>query len=822
MTPAHPHPHSTPYRRFRRFTRPLKAGLLASALVLGVSPAPPALAAELEIPDFTRGDTIPEDAPHDWNLGATGARGWMFSDRLVTTDARQVMITQVHEGSPADGVLEPGDVILGVAGQPFAHDPRTELGRALTAAESNDGGGELRLTRWRDGDTGEVTLRLPVLGDYGPRAPFDCAKSERILELGLDALAERMAAPGYRPNNVIVRSLNALALLAGGDPEHLPLVRREAQELAGLSSDGFQTWWYGYAMLLLAEYVLATGDESVMPGLRRLAMESAEGQSLVGSWGHRFAGDDGRLVGYGMMNSPGVPLTIGLIMARAAGVEGPEIDQAIDRSAKLIRHYAGKGAVPYGDHDPWTQTHEDNGKCGMAAVMFSLLNETPTAEYFAKASLASHGAERDTGHTGNFFNLLWAMPGVAQFGPHATGAWMEEFGGWYFDLARQWDGSFLHQGPPQQRHDSYRGWDATGAYLLAYAHGRRGLFLTGKQGPAMRQLDREAAEGLIEDGRGWDNKDRTSAYDAMADGELLERLGSWSPSVRERAAAALARRRDEVGVEPLVALLGSERLEARYGACEALRQRGGRGTAEAVPVLRGLLGHEDLWLRVKAAEALAAMGQAAMAALPELLEMIAGEPSEEDPRHMEQRYLSYYVFGRMLRNHNLEGVDRGLLREAVAAGLDNQDGRARGSVANIYSALSYEDIEPLLPVIHEAIVTPAPSGIMFADQVRIEGLRVLAANAVEEGMRACVDYLRSQNRWASEKRTPDLLELLVGYGAHAKALIPELQEIADQFEAGEDDFPRRLSRQKAAAVREAIRAIEASEDRPEVIGLGAG
>ena len=40
-------------------------------------------------PDFTKGDPIPEGADHDWNLGATGARGWMYSDKLVTTDARR-------------------------------------------------------------------------------------------------------------------------------------------------------------------------------------------------------------------------------------------------------------------------------------------------------------------------------------------------------------------------------------------------------------------------------------------------------------------------------------------------------------------------------------------------------------------------------------------------------------------------------------------------------------------------------------------------------------------------------------------------------------
>ena len=47
-------------------------------------------------------------------------------------------------------------------------------------------------------------------------------------------------------------------------------------------------------------------------------------------------------------------------------------------------------------------------------------------------STAAHGSERDCGHTGNFFNLTWAMPGVSRGGPHATGAWMEEFGSMVF------------------------------------------------------------------------------------------------------------------------------------------------------------------------------------------------------------------------------------------------------------------------------------------------------------------------------------------------------------------------------------------------------
>jgi hypothetical protein len=769
------------------------------------------------VPDLTRGDGIPEKAEHDWNLGPTGLRGWMFSDHLVTTDARQMAITKVDNGSPADGILEVGDVLLGVGGKPFSYDPRTEFGRALTTAESAAGGGNLTVTRWRTGQVEEVVVKLPVLGSYGATAPYDCPKSKRILDEGCQALARKVAQSPH-PEDPIVRSLNALALLASGDPAYLPLVRKEAQWAADFSSGSMQTWHYGYVMILVAEYVLATSDQSLMPGLRRLALEAAHGQSAVGSWGHGFARPDGRLGGYGMMNSPGVPLTLGLVLAREAGVNEPEVARAIELSARLLRFYIGKGAIPYGDHHPWIETHEDNGKCGMTAVLFNLLGEANGAEFFSRMSVASHGPERDTGHTGNFFNILWAMPGVALSGPQATGAWMQEFGAWYFDLARRWDGTFLHQGPPEPGHDSYGGWDSTGGYLLAYAMPLKRIYLTGKRPGVTPPLDADGARALILDGRGWDNKDRHSAYDQLSEEQLLERLGSWSPVVRERAAMALGRRK-EVSVPLLVNLLESSALESRYGACQALIALRGRGVLALEP-LRKALADPDLWLRVKAAEALASMGPPALQTVPQLLDLLAQVNPQGDPRGMQQRYLSFALFdGGGILSRSLEGVDRGPLFEAVRAGLQNQDGRARGSFGSVYRHLSAEEIQPLLPDIYQAILEPAPSGEMFADAIRVEGLRLLAKHHVEEGISACVKYTRDQNPWASEHRTPELMEILLSYGTHAKSVIPELTRIAHYFEKEEKDFPRNLMLLKAETVRETIRAIEASTNTPVLIRI---
>lgn len=754
----------------KNLSMPLLCLLLCCVLLL---PEATARKPKMAHPDLTAGESIPEGATHDWNLGATGARGWIYSEQMTTSKARQIAITQVAQGSPSDGVLKVGDVILGVMGQPFSYDPRAEFGKALTQAETSQGAGKLKLHVWRAGQSKELTIKLPVLGEYSRTAPYECEKSRMIYERGCEALAERMAAPDYK-GNPITRSLNALALLASGEKKYLKVIKNEAEWASNYSVDAMATWWYGYVIMFLAEYVMATGDTSVQPGLERLAMEATKGQSIVGSWGHKFAGEDGRLVGYGMMNAPGLPLTTSLVLARKAGMDDPAIQQAIERSATLLRFYTGKGAIPYGDHGPWTETHEDNGKCSMAAVLFSLLEEEKPATYFNRMSVAAYNEERDYGHTGNFWNITWALPGIAKGGPEATGAWMQKYGAWYFDLARQWDYSFQHQGPPQMGGDHTKGWDATGAFLVAYALPLKSLVITGKHGNSAEHLNAATAQDILKDGYGWTRHDRNTFYDSLSEEELLHRLDSWSPIVRERAAQALARRNFD-SIDLLIQKLNSGKLESRIGACQALIELGPE-SAPAFEELRSTLQAEDLWLRVKAAEAITVMGKAGMPALPDLLRRLAMGPTAKDPRGMEQRFLIFSVFKNMINEDSLKAVDRDLLLRAVRAGLQNQDGRARGTVASIYNQLPYNELEPILPAIREAVVTPSPSGIMFADGSRLAGLHLLADNKIEAGIPLCLDLMDIE-RWGKRYRIASCLDALEKYGQAARSQLPRLREL---------------------------------------------
>jgi hypothetical protein len=111
---------------------------------------------------------------------------------------------------------------------------------------------------------------------------------------------------------------------------------------------------------------------------------------------------------------------------------------------------------------------------------------------------------------------------------------------------------------------------------------------------------------------------------------------------------------------------------------------------------------------------------------------------------------------------------------------------------------------------------PAPSGEMFADGIRVEGLQLLAKHRIAEGMSACVKYARDQNPWSSQNRTPELMKILLTYGAHAKAILPELKQVGDYFERDEKDFPKNLMLVKARSVRETVSAIEASTEIPEL------
>ena len=796
-------------RRFRAVPW-IATGVLMFGWSTGVSGAA-AKGGKPVVPDFTQGGQKGES--HDWTLGPTGARGWVYGWKGQTAEARQILVTAVAKGSPADGVLKTGDVILGVGGQPFGDDARIAFARGITAAETEQGGGVLRLLRWRDGQTQQVELKLAVMGRYGESAPYDCPKSKRIFELGCQAIAKAKFDGVSIPND-----LNALALLASGREEYRPLLADYARKVADYKADSFATWYYGYAMLFLAEYALATRDQAVMEGLHRIARESALGQSAVGTWGHKFARPSGNCNGYGCMNAPGLVLLTAMVVAREAGVKDPDVDRAIAKGSQFLRWYVNKGAIPYGDHLPWPG-HEDNGKCSMAAVLFDLLGDREAASFFARMSTAAYD-ERERGHTGNFFNVLWALPGVSRCGPLATGAYLKETS-WYYDLARGWDGRFAYQGSPEgeEEHGKYTNWDSTGAYLLSYALPLKSLLIAGKKTSAVSAMSATEVEEVIAAGR--DFFSSKEGYERRAVNELLAGLSSWSPAVRKRSAMGLARREGDF-VPTLLKMLAGEDRNARYGACEALGYLGPRADA-AAPPLRALLEDPDPWMQSLACLALAALGpEERKASVSDLLKMVL-RSNPADPRRMAQRSACRALFApypgsrgpQSILAESLEGVDRELLYPAIRSVLENDDGAARGSLSRIYGKLTDRDLIELMPAILKAIVQLAPSNEMFGDGIRLAGLDLVSRLRIREGLPLCVSVIEP-DRWGQGNRLPKCLEYLGRYGAHAREVLPQLQEIRRELVSGDR---KKEESEQVKLLDKTIAEIAASKVEPKLLSL---
>lgn len=270
----------------------VKTSTLLTALALGM--ASPLCA---QVPDLTK-DIQSIDRELTYNLGATGLRGWIYTKAADNLDAaqgrttlasRQILVTHVGTGSPADGVVKVDDVILGADGRLFNDDARKSFAMAIQQAETEAKGGVLKLTVSRGGQLQELAIKLTVMGTYSDTAPWNCAKSKRILEEASKVLEKEELSTDW------AGPIKGLALLATGNPEYLPKVQEFARKIAAIEVDpnkkpeGFvwgDTWALGNRNIFLCEYFLITKDKEVVPAITKNTLMLARGQSMYGTFGH--------------------------------------------------------------------------------------------------------------------------------------------------------------------------------------------------------------------------------------------------------------------------------------------------------------------------------------------------------------------------------------------------------------------------------------------------------------------------------------------------------------------------------------------------------
>lgn len=793
--------------------------------------------AEVVPPDFTNGGepinwkgVKVDPLEKDINLGPTGMSGWIFHKTIDSSMSRQILVTEVDEGSPADGIIQKGDVILGVDGtgnnpEPFTSDARVTLGKAVGEAEARDPA-IMKLLFWRAGKTYVASLTLQNLGVYSPTAPYNCAKSMYILEQGLQDV--------MKTEDRGVWSMNALPLLAADYPDNPANAARQAkakewvheliltQEEIDKRLNGYVSgqskvgWTRGHELLVLAEYYLKTKDEKVFPSIEAMAVEVCNGQSLLGTMGHQFTNPiaNGEFngpynIGYGAINSAGVPCYYGILLAKQCGVKRPELEPAIKRATNFFGSFTGYGAIPYGEHLPSRGSHESNGKMGLAALALSVEgSRDDSVKFFSKMAAAS-ASEREVGHCGAYFNYLWAPLGANVGGIEAAAAHFRQIS-WRLDLNRRWDGGFDYDcwyhytcGGP-----TYAGrpfW-ANIPMLLTYAMPLRQLVMTGKNQDVSYHLSSaEVAETVFAD-----------RYDATTRSttELLSDLGFWSPKIQESAAKELGARKDEheALVPQLISIaINTNAGEQRVGACFALGEiKDGSATAD----LAVLLTDDDEKVRWAATYAMRYMPKAEqLKHLETILKAAATTIRPFQPladrvpmqfAHAQISYLLFYngnAYGPrgIIAGDQLKGVDRDLLYPAIEAVSQTPLGHARSSLGPTFENLTDEDVLALSGALVETAMVPAPADKMFKSGSRTAALSTLQKHKIKEGVMVSA-YLAND---LSFGKRPHALDVLAKYAGSAKQVetVSEVIELCRYLQKREPNMS-----EQAQAVLAAIAA----------------
>jgi autotransporter-associated beta strand protein len=712
------------------------------------------------------GDTI------STNLGPTGLRGWVHHVRDDSSESRQILVMSVAANSPADGELAANDVILGASGTeaapvPFSADARRSFADALNDAEARNPA-TLKLIRWRAGTTATVELTLQTMGAYSATAPYNCPKSSLILQQGLQAVMSGESAGRY--------SFGLLTLLAANNPadpanparmaraqtEARALIPSPAVMLQMMSDErdatSMVTWQRGHTLVALTEYFLVTGDTLVLPAIEAYAVNIAKNTSLFGTVGHIFAekfsngGPNGPMGGvYGPVNSTGMPCFLGLLLARECGLTNAEIEPAIVRASRFFASYAGKGSIPYGEHEPYP-AHESNGKSGLAALCFALEDHRSTARDFYAKMAAAAPSEREEGHTGAFFNYLWSPLGAAVGGEAAAALHFSRIR-WQLDLNRRWDGKFEYDclnGEGPNSGSSYNDFRMSTAALLVYALPLRQLHLTGRgHDPAGTLSAPDLADAAAADS--YSTAGRPIAT-------LIADTGNWSPKIRRTAALQLGVNKASVTTtqrNQLHAIAADTALpdHVRAGACDAL---GRIANSASATVLADLLTDSRNYVRYAAAEALRYLPNAdRQAQLTKILTAAATNArpvtpfDEEDPLHFDHGRLAMLLFyggnaygPKGILWNNITGVNRSLLYPAIRAVAANPVGQARSTLASVYPLLTRDDTIALADAVVDTVLEYAPSDRMFASGVRQKGFDLMWKYDVAEGVPAGMKYIR--------------------------------------------------------------------------------
>jgi len=775
------------------------------------------------LPDLTKGELTGDMPKWDvWHLGPTGIIGYLVGGFR----GDQIQVQSVLKGSPADGKLMWGDVLLGINGRKFDADEHLGMavGKAIVEAEKEENGGVLRLLVWRDnnfvkrngrrdvvnvdieslihaaesdstlydwkpqdaqkkeilsadferypldGQYAEIALKVAVLPAYSETSPYHCPKVEQILENAWKVLEAKFKAgkvQGGRHGSVA-----ALALVASGKPQHRKLVRewvrgarstwRPPAEPTGAKFEpgyrgykGYQSWRYGMDGLACAVYYDATGDEFVLPALRKFAIEAAMGQAGGGSWGHTFAypsfnGGElhGMNPGYGALNAAGNRCFTLVALAQKLGIEHPEIDDAVERARRFFSSYVDKGGVPYGHH-PAAATDDSNGKNAGCAFALKLLGDRHGAQFFAQMSTHASFTRR-AGHGNDYFwhYSPWA---ATLCGPKGTIASHRNLR-WRFTLCRRFDGGFVIHSPTGGMQELR---DPTGTYVLHYSAPFRQTMWTGK----------DADESMFWTDRGF-NHLMTSALPQLNDpslirqagkpyaerttDELFKQLDMFKPKARGQYARELGKRylAGEKDILPrLAALLESDEPRLRDSSCLGLEACGADATLQYMSKVARLLDDPNEFVRMQAARTMTKASDSDDTQLA-LLNALAADQGRYamSPNSLRGQIQNLFQAETDLARVPFEaGFDADLVRSALEKVIDLDPAGNRPFLNTRQGVWSKDTVARVAGPLVFAAEEEQVADQMFSAR-RTAASSVLRQLGYREYFEATASYLRRQNR----------------------------------------------------------------------------
>ncbi|NQZ60193.1 MAG: hypothetical protein HRT88_22305, partial [Lentisphaeraceae bacterium] len=174
-------------------------------------------------------------------------------------------------------------------------------GRSLPPMESGWGSGEGPISIFGDelyrceakGDVMKLTVRRQgkVL-DITAKVQLKEQQPEKLLALILEDIARAQAPDGSWQGDVYSKSYSgaflALALLSGGNAEHLPMVKKTVNYLLTHDHAMEWSWMRAIATILMAEYFAASGDMEIYPHLQAWTdMLTYEYANIYGGFGHK-------------------------------------------------------------------------------------------------------------------------------------------------------------------------------------------------------------------------------------------------------------------------------------------------------------------------------------------------------------------------------------------------------------------------------------------------------------------------------------------------------------------------------------------------------